>query len=37
MIGTPHTREALLGKLTQINTPDYFSNITAEQMVEMFF
>jgi lipoate-protein ligase A len=37
MIGTPHTREALLGKLTQINTPDYFSNITAEQIVEMFF
>jgi lipoate-protein ligase A len=37
MIGTPHTREALLGKLTQINTPDYFSSITAEQMVEMFF
>ena len=37
LIGTPHTREALLEKLTRINTPDYFSNITAEQMVEMFF
>lgn len=37
LIGTPHTREALLEKLTLINTPDYFSNITAEQMIEMFF
>ena len=37
LIGTPHTREALLEKLTIINTPDYFSNITAEQMIEMFF
>lgn len=37
LIGTPHTREALLEKLTLINTTDYFSNITAEQMVEMFF
>lgn len=37
LIGTPHSREALLEKLTRINTPDYFSNITAEQMIEMFF
>ena len=37
LIGTPHTREALLERLVAINTPEYFSNITAEQMVEMFF
>lgn len=37
IIGTSHTREALLGKLMAINTPEYFSNITAEEMVEMFF
>ena len=37
IVGTSHTREALLGKLMAINTPEYFSNITAEEMVEMFF
>ncbi len=37
LIGTPHTREALLERLVAINTPEYFSNITAEQMAEMFF
>ena len=37
LIGTPHSREALLEKLTTINTPDYFSNITAEELVSLFF
>ena len=37
IIGTPHTREAMLEKLVAIGTQNYFSNITAEQMVEMFF
>ena len=37
IIGTPHTREAMLEKLVAIGTPNYFSNITAEQMIEMFF
>ncbi len=37
IIGTHHSREALLEKLIATNTSDYFSNITAEEMVEMFF
>ena len=37
IIGTYHSREALLEKLIATNTSDYFSNITAEEMVEMFF
>ena len=37
IIGTPHTREAMLEKLVAKGTPNYFSNITAEQMIEMFF
>ena len=37
LIGTHHSREALLEKLIAINTSDYFSNITAEELVSLFF
>ncbi|MBR4882848.1 MAG: hypothetical protein IKU18_03100, partial [Bacteroidales bacterium] len=37
LTGTPHTREAVLEKLVAINTSDYFSNITAEELVNLFF
>ena len=37
IIGTHHSREALLEKLIATNTSDYFSNITAEELVSLFF
>ena len=37
IIGTAHTREALLLKFSQMETSGYFNGISEEELVEMFF
>lgn len=37
IIGTPHTEEAISGKLAALNTEEYFSNISKEEIAGMFF
>ncbi|MBP3344347.1 MAG: lipoate--protein ligase [Bacteroidales bacterium] len=37
IIGTEHTEDALLAKLSEVNVSEYFSGVSKEELCEMFF